>query len=113
MYFSTEIDEPESLADFDDILWMLAHRDVEVYTHDRRWYIMVRNECRFYDARRGCVIYESRPRICREHRRDDCEFGENYDFERHFRSYEELERFVRNTFARKRAARSRSARRVR
>jgi len=98
MYFSTEIDEPDSLADFDDILWMLAHRNVEVYTSDRSWYVMVKNPCRFYRPGRGCSIYAKRPRICRAHSLRDCEFEDAYDFDLHFRSYEELETFVRKTF---------------
>lgn len=98
LYFSTEIDEPDSLADFDDILWILAHRDVEVYTSGRSWYVMVRNPCRFHRPGRGCAIYEKRPRICRAHSTRDCEFEDAYDFDLHFRSYEELEAFVRRTF---------------
>ena len=98
MYFSTEIDAPESVRDFDDILWMIAHRDVEIYTKRKRWYMMVRTPCRFYDPTRGCLIYPSRPRICRQHHTDGCEFDEEYAFDLHFRSYEELERYVRKRF---------------
>jgi Fe-S-cluster containining protein len=103
MYFSTEIDRPLNARDFDDILWMIAHRDVEIYTKRKRWYVMVKTPCRFYDPVRGCIIYPSRPRICREHRPAGCEFDEEYDFDLHFRSYEELERFARKTIAKRRA----------
>jgi Fe-S-cluster containining protein len=106
MYFSTEIDVPQSTKDFDDILWMIAHRDVEIYTKRRRWYLMVRTPCRFYDPSRGCLIYPSRPRICRQHHTDGCEFDDDYAFDRHFRSYEELERYARRRLP-KRATRSR------
>lgn len=95
MYFSTEIERPEDARDFDDILWMLAHRDVEAYTKRGRWYLMVRTPCRFYDPARGCLIYPSRPRICRRHHTSECEFHDEYDFDLHFHSYEELERYVR------------------
>jgi Fe-S-cluster containining protein len=95
MYFSTEIDAPKSAKDFDDILWMLAHRDVEIYTKRRRWYVMVKTPCRFYESTRGCLIYPSRPRICRAHHPAECEFHEEYDFDLHFHSYEELERYFR------------------
>jgi Fe-S-cluster containining protein len=101
MYFSTEIDRPLNAKDFDDILWMVAHRDVEIYTKKSRWYMMVKNPCRFYDAARGCVIYPSRPRICRLHHPSECEFDEDYAFDLQFRSYEELERFVRKTLAKR------------
>jgi Fe-S-cluster containining protein len=106
MYFSTEIDRPVDARDFDDMLWMIAHRDVEIYARRRRWYVMVKNPCRFYDPVRGCLIYPSRPRICRRHRTAECEFDDDYDFDLHFRSYEELERFVRKTHGKRRPARS-------
>ena len=98
MYFSTEIDAPESKKDFDDILWMLAHRAVEIYTKRRRWYLMVKTPCRFYRPARGCIIYPSRPRICREHHAATCEFTEAYDFDLNFRTYDELARYVEARF---------------
>ena len=95
MYFSVEVDAPETKRDFNDFLWMIAHRDVEIYTRRRRWYLMIRTPCRFYDPTRGCIIYPARPRICRLHHPDECEFDEGYDFNLHFRSYEDLERYIR------------------
>jgi Fe-S-cluster containining protein len=106
MYFSTEIDKPLNARDFDDILWMIAHRDVEIYAKKKRWYIMVKTPCRFYDPTRGCIIYPSRPRICRRHHPAECEFDDDYDFDLHFRSYEELERFARKTLAKRSGPRS-------
>jgi len=103
MYFSTEIDTPKTARDFDDVLWMLAHRDVEIYTKRSRWYVMVNNPCRFYDPARGCLIYPSRPRICRQHHTDECEFDEEYDFDLHFRSYQDLERYFRKRFLKRRS----------
>lgn len=98
MYFSIEVDRPETERDFDDFLWMIAHRDVEFYTKRRKWYLMVKTPCRFYDPARGCIIYPSRPRICRLHHPDECEFDEAYDFDLHFRSYDELERYAIKRF---------------
>jgi Fe-S-cluster containining protein len=96
MYFSIEIDEPENKKDYDDLLWIIAHRDAEIYVNDDRWYLMVQTPCRFYDPIKGCLIYPKRPRICRAHSTGECEFEDDYDFELHFHSYEELERYIRN-----------------
>jgi len=95
MYFSVEVDVPETKRDFDDYLWMIAHRDVEIYTRRKRWFLMIKTPCRFYDPTRGCMIYPVRPRICRAHHPDECEFDEGYDFDLHFRSYEDLDRYLR------------------
>ncbi|MDD3643067.1 MAG: YkgJ family cysteine cluster protein [Candidatus Krumholzibacteria bacterium] len=96
MYFSVEIDEPEDRNDWDDMLWIMAHRDAQIYCDDDRWFVMVQTPCRFYDPVRGCLIYPRRPRICREHTWKDCEFSDEYNFDLHFHTYEELERHIRN-----------------
>ena len=85
----------EGKGDWDDLLWMIAHRDIEIYMDEDRWYMMARNPCRFYTPDRGCLIYPKRPRICRGHTHQDCEFENDYDFELHFHDYEELERYIR------------------
>jgi Fe-S-cluster containining protein len=96
MYYSVEIDEPENAKDYDDLLWIIAHRDAEIYVMDDRWYLLVHAPCRFYDPFKGCLIYPKRPRICRKHTWEECEFEDDYDFDLHFHNYEELERFIRN-----------------
>jgi Fe-S-cluster containining protein len=95
MYFSVEIDEPEDMDDWNDMLWILAHRDAEIYMDDDRWYVLVKNPCRFYDPIKKCLIYTNRPRICQGHTWDDCEFKDEYNFDLHFHSYEEMERYIR------------------
>ncbi len=96
MYFSVEIDEPEDMGDWNDMLWIIAHRDTEIYMDDDRWYVLVQNPCRFYDPVRKCLIYTRRPRICRSHTWEECEFLDEYNFDLHFHNYEELERYIRN-----------------
>ncbi len=95
MYFSIEIDEPEDSDDYDDLLWIIAHKDVEIYINDGDWFLMVQTPCRFYDPVKGCLIYPKRPRICRQHRLEECEFDEDYGFDEHFHNYEELDRYIR------------------
>ncbi|MBU8920363.1 MAG: YkgJ family cysteine cluster protein [Bacteroidales bacterium] len=97
MYFSVEIDEPEDMDDWNDMLWIMTHRDVQIYMDDERWFVMVNNPCRFYDPVKGCMIYPVRPNICRTHTWEDCEFERDYDFDLHFHSYEELERYIRTS----------------
>jgi len=96
MYFSVEIDEPETKKDYDDLLWIIAHRDVEIYMDEGKWYVMVQTPCRFYDPFKGCLIYPKRPKICRAHTLDVCEFEDDYNFDLHFHSYEDLERYIKN-----------------
>jgi Fe-S-cluster containining protein len=90
------MDRPRSRRDYDDLLWMLAHRSVSVFIEEGEWYLMVHTPCRFLDtATNSCTIYETRPRMCREHALDDCEWHGDYEFEEHFKSYTELEQWMR------------------
>jgi Fe-S-cluster containining protein len=95
MYFSVEIDEPENMGDYDDLLWIIAHKEAEIYVNDDRWFVLVKSPCQFYDPFKRCLIYPKRPRICRSHTKKDCEFDEDYGFDLHFHSYEELERYIK------------------
>jgi Fe-S-cluster containining protein len=102
LYFSLEIDRPRSKRDYDDLLWFLAHDDVSIYIWKKDWYLMVHNRCKFLDVKTNlCSAYEYRPRMCREHTTDDCEFDSDYDFDEHFKSYEDLKRWMKKKKAQK------------
>ncbi len=100
-YISVQIDTPECLDDFSNILWMAGHRDSYIFVEDGLWYVEVRNECEHLDERVGCLHYEKRPKICREHgtdmsEDDICEGFQNvYDtYDHYFTSMDEVEAFI-------------------
>ena len=43
MYFSIEIYEPEDKTDYDDLLWIIAPRDTEIYINDDLFYLLVKS----------------------------------------------------------------------
>jgi Fe-S-cluster containining protein len=95
-YFSLQIDSPRNKRDYDDLLWMIAHQQVSIYIEKRKWYLMVHTQCRFLDTDTNmCGIYDKRPMMCREHSVKECEWHGPYDFEEHFKSYEELQRWMK------------------
>ncbi len=95
-YFSLEIDRPRNKRDYNDFLWFLTHENVSIYLWNRDWYLMIHNKCRFLDSKTNlCEIYDERPKICREHTVDDCEFDSDYEFDEHFKSYEDLKRWLK------------------
>jgi hypothetical protein len=95
-YFSLEIDRPRSKRDYNDLLWFLAHDNVSIYIWEKSWYLMVHNRCRFLNKKSNlCEIYDERPKICREHTTDECEFDSEYEFDEHFKTYEDLKRWMK------------------
>jgi Fe-S-cluster containining protein len=95
-YFSLQIDAPHTKRDYDDLLWMITHQQVSIYIEKRKWYLMVHTQCRFLDTNTNmCGIYDKRPMMCREHSVKECEWHGPYDFEEHFKSYEELKKWMK------------------
>ena len=95
-YFSLEIDEPETKRDYDDFLWFLAHENVSIYLWNDSWYLMLHNTCQFLDPEENiCTIYDERPQMCREHSVDECEFNSEYEFDEHFKSYDDLKKWMK------------------
>lgn len=95
-YISLEIDKPINKRDYDDMLWFLAHENISIYLEGKKWYLMVHNHCTFLDPKKNaCKIYDKRPKMCREHSVEDCEFDSDYEFDEHFKSYDELKRWLK------------------
>ena len=94
-YFGLEIDTPEDERDFDQLLWFMLHRGVEIYVEDGAWHLNVPLECSRLLPDNRCGIYEHRPYICRDYDTDGCEFENDLTYERYFRSYEELVAYMR------------------
>lgn len=96
-YVSFEIDKPEELSDYENLLWYVAHTGVELYIHKKSWYMNVLNRCEFLGADNRCTAYERRPQICREYSLEECEYEANqdaYEYEEYFKNFSELENYV-------------------
>ena len=101
MYFTVEIPTPTTKLDFDNLRWYMAHKDVEIYVdEDKSWNLLVNNPCQFLDKNKNkCTIYKDRPEACRQHSPDECEmYREGYAFERHFTDINELEKYIKKRF---------------
>ena len=95
-YFSLEIDPPTCKRDYDDFLWFLAHENVSIYLWEKKWYLMVHNVCKYLDTEENiCTNYENRPKMCRDHSVEDCEFNSDYEFDEHFKSDDELKQWMK------------------
>jgi len=98
-HVALEIDVPEDKEDFDQIKWFLVHRDVWVFIdHDDSWNLQFSTPCEKLDDGGDCLIYETRPQICREYSLDACEkYGAGDSFKFLWKSLEEFEGWLRNS----------------
>ena len=100
-YFTQQIDTPKSREDFDILLWQISHKHTEAYKDEDGWFLLITQPCTHLLSNGFCGIYETRPKICRDHTSDGCEFeglaGED-DFKLYFKNYDALRKYCRKRF---------------
>ena len=89
-YFSLPIDTPSGWNDFDSMRWYLAHDGTVIYVEDGSWYILILTPCKYLTADNRCGIYLNRPKICADYTTDECEYDDDWMFDRVFESPEQL-----------------------
>ncbi|TWU43419.1 Flagellin N-methylase [Novipirellula aureliae] len=99
-YFALQIDEPVNRRDFDYIRWYLLHEHATVFVEDQSWYLLVHTTCKHLQSDYRCGIYETRPQICREYTTDDCEFEDDWCYEKYFETPEQLDEYADALFGR-------------
>ena len=99
-YTGQEIDAPRTMADFDQLLWQLAHERMQAYKDEDGWHLSILNPCMHLQPSGACGIYEQRPMICREYTNDYCEYDQSAedDFELFFSGYHDLDAYCRKRF---------------
>jgi Fe-S-cluster containining protein len=89
-YFSLPIDNPKSWDDYDSIRWYLAHGRTLIYVDKAQWYLLVMTRCQYLTADDRCAIYLNRPKICREYTTANCEYDDDWSFEKIFETPEQI-----------------------
>jgi uncharacterized protein len=97
---TVEIDEPEDLDDWDEIRWMVGHKNVAVYKdQEDDWVVEFKTPCEQLHEdgeRKGkCKIYHERPKTCREHEVESCVYnGEGAIEKLRFDTMKQVEAYV-------------------
>lgn len=93
-YFALPIDTPTERTDFDYIRWYLLHAQASVFVEDGDWYLLVHTTCKHLQSDNRCGIYYTRPQICRDYSTDNCEYEDDWVYERYFETPEQVEEYV-------------------
>lgn len=73
-YLTIEIDAPRSAWEYDQWIWALHHRGIELYVErPERWFLLVHTPCDRLDAAGRCSIYGRHPVLCRDYDPRSCE----------------------------------------
>lgn len=93
-YFALAIDEPVNRRDFDFLRWYLLHDRASVFVEGEDWYLLVHTTCKHLQDDHRCGIYETRPQICRDYTTDECEFEDDWCYEKYFESPEQIDEYA-------------------
>lgn len=93
-YFALPIDTPDCWKDFDYLRWYMLHGPVSIFIEKETWYLMVHTVCRHLQDDHRCGIYHTRPEICREYNTTDCEYDEDWVYDRYFETPEQIEEYA-------------------
>jgi uncharacterized protein len=93
---SVEWNEPTCESDWQNLKWLVAHKNVNVYKdYDGDWLVEFISDCEHLDADNRCSIYEKRMEICRDHPTEDCErYTEGEYSEIIFRNLADVEAYL-------------------
>ena len=73
-YITVEIDAPRSAWEYDQWIWALYHRGIQLYVETpERWFVHFETVCEKLDASGRCSIYGRHPVLCREYDPRTCE----------------------------------------
>jgi len=93
-YFALPIETPVDQEDFDFIRWYVLHDLVTVLAEDDDWYIMLHTTCRHLQSNHLCGIYETRPQICRDYTTENCEYEDNWTYDKYFETAEQVQEYA-------------------
>ena len=73
-YITIEIDPPRAAWEYDQWIWALHHRNIQLYVErPERWFVHVEAVCEQLNAEGRCSIYGRHPVLCREYDPRSCE----------------------------------------
>ncbi len=93
-YFALAIDEPNVRRDYDFMRWYLLHDRASLFVDDETWYLLVHTTCKHLRDDNMCGIYETRPQICRDYTTAECEFEDDWCYEKYFESAEQIDEYA-------------------
>ena len=93
-YFALPVETPKNKKDFDFLRWYLLHGQASLFLEDGEWYLLVHTVCKHLQDDHRCGIYETRPQICREYTTKNCEYEDQWTYERYFETPEQVQEYA-------------------
>lgn len=91
------INPPKSKADWDEIKWLVAHKNVSVYKDfENDWLVEFVTPCEKLNEQNRCTIYKKRPSICKDHSFENCIKTDPHNYSKIlFKNLEDVEKYLK------------------
>jgi len=89
-YFALPIETPTNFEEWEYVRWFLLHDRASVFMEDDTWYLLVHTTCKHLQPDNRCGIYETRPQICRDYTTDNCEYDDDWTYEKYLETPEQV-----------------------
>jgi Fe-S-cluster containining protein len=100
-YFALPIDTPDSREELEYIRWYLLHERATVFVEEETWYLLVHTVCRHLQDDHRCGIYDTRPQICRDYSTKECEYEDEWTYDKYFETPEQIYEYMEAVFPQK------------
>jgi Fe-S-cluster containining protein len=107
-YFALPLEKPRKGEDFEYLRWYVMHGSTAVFCEDGAWYVMVLNKCDHLQDDHRCGIYHQRPQVCREYDTVECEYEDDWTYERLWETPEQIAEYAEAVLPRKKGQSIRS-----
>ena len=93
-YFALPIETPTRRSDYEFIRWYLLHDRAAMFIEEDDWYLLVHTTCKHLQDDNLCGIYDTRPQICRDYSTKDCEYEDDWVYDKYFETPEQVEEYA-------------------
>ena len=102
-YCCTTISQEIENINYDQMLWQVAHDNIELFTVGKppQWFLLIQTRCSKLNEQNLCEIYENRPKVCKEYSNVGCEYDAPLDEKlrlsstfKHFKTYDEFKKYL-------------------
>jgi Fe-S-cluster containining protein len=100
-YFAMPIETPESFEDWEFVRWYLLHESATVFTEEDSWYLLVHTKCKHLGEDNMCGIYDTRPQICRDYTTKNCEYEDDWTYDKYLETSEQVWEYCEATIQKK------------
>ena len=103
-YVAIEINRPKTKGEYDNLKWIILHKNTEIFVCNRKWFVRFYTPCKFITEDNLCALHKKRTKfwkraeICNNYslyKTQECEFYDKNYFDKEFTNVRDIEKLER------------------